>query len=133
MTQEAIQGTGVAEPGLGKLFDNYDSEITLKILPAGLVAPVVRDATTRELLLPKITRHADTKGPMPVDVHVEDKLFIVPTDPRRHRLRFEMAGYKTEELDIPSEREGIYDMEVELQPLTDAASGSLRLVFDPEF
>ncbi|MHC4938274.1 MAG: carboxypeptidase-like regulatory domain-containing protein [Planctomycetota bacterium] len=123
----------VAEPGLGKLFDNYDSEITLKILPAGLVAPVVRDATTRELLLPKVTRYADTKGPMPVDVHVEDKLFIVPTDPRRHRLRFEMAGYETEEIDIPSEREGIYDMEVELQPQSDAASGSLRLVFDPRF
>lgn len=123
----------VAEPGLGKLLDNFDAEVTLKILPGGLVAPVVRDAVTREVLFPKITRFADSKGPMPVDAHIEDKLLVVPIDPRRHRLRFEMVGYQPKELDLPSEREGIYDMEVELQPLSDAASGSLRLVFDPKF
>ncbi|MHC4451758.1 MAG: carboxypeptidase-like regulatory domain-containing protein [Planctomycetota bacterium] len=123
----------VAEPGLGKLLDNTDPEVTLKLLPGGLVAPVVRDATTREIVYPKVTRFADSTGPLPVDVHVEDKLFVVPTDPRRHKLRFEMAGYESREVELPVKREGILDLQVELQPLADAASGSLRLTFDPKF
>jgi hypothetical protein len=44
-----------------------------------------------------------------------------------------MAGYESKDVELPVEREGIFDLEVELQPLADAASGSLRLIFDPKF
>ena len=122
----------VAEPGIGKLVDNTDAQITLRPLPAALVAPVVRDAVNREVLFPKITRLADGQGPMPVEVLVADKLVIVPTDPRRHVLRFELAGYESKDVELPADRDEIFDLEVELQPQADAASGALRLVFDVE-
>jgi len=122
----------IAEPGVGRLEENTDSEVTLRPILAGLVAPTVVDALSRETLHPKITRTADSAGPFPVDVHVPDLLFWVPLDDRRHVLKFELAGYQSEEFVLPRERDAPYDISVEMQPLADTQTGSVRLVFDRE-
>lgn len=127
-----VRGTGerkfwIAEPGTGKLIDNVDSDITLTLLPARIVGPVVRDAVTREVIFPKITRISDG-APFVIDVYLEDKLFLIPVDDRRHLLRFELTGYVSKDVDVPKGSE----IEVVLQPAADSETGKLRLVFDPE-
>jgi len=122
----------IAEPGIGRLLDNTDSEITLRPIPAGQVAPTVVDAITRETLHPKITRTADSAGPFPIDVAVDGLLFVVPTDDRRHTLKFELAGYQTAEFVLPREREEPHDISIEMQPIADNQTGSIRLTFDRE-
>ena len=122
----------IAEPGVGKLLDSSDSEVTLKPLLASQVAPTVVDARSREVLHPQITRMADSAGPFPVDRLLGDKLFLVPVDQRRHVLRFELDGYQAEEYVMPLERDDPHDIAIEMQPLTDNATGTIRLLFDRE-
>jgi hypothetical protein len=122
----------IAEPGVGLLLDNTEAEVTLRPILAGRVAPTVLDAITRERLHPKITRTSDSDGPFALDVDVEDLLFFVPLDERRHTLKFELAGYQDIDYVLPREREEPHDISIEMQPLTDNQSGSIRLVFDRE-
>ena len=122
----------ITELGSGRLLDNVDSEITLTAIPARLVAPVVRDAVTREVIFPKVTRISDGET-FDIDVFIEGKLFLVPQDTRRHSLRFELAGYVAKTVEVPKGDDPDEDeMEVELQPAADSETGKLRLVFDPQ-
>jgi len=122
----------IAEPGLGKLIDNGDAEVVLRPLLASQVAPTVVDARTRDVLRPRITRTADDAGPFPLDAYIGSKIFLVPVDQRRHVLRFELDGYQPEEYVMPFERDDPHDIAIEMQPLTDNATGTIRIVFDRE-
>ena len=85
----------ITELGSGRLLDNVDADITLTAIPARIIGPVVRDAVTRDVIFPKITRISDG-ATFEIDVFLEDKLFLIPADERRHSLRFELTGYVSE-------------------------------------
>jgi hypothetical protein len=120
----------IAEPGIGKLIDNTDAEVSLRPILAALVAPKVVDAQSRKPLTPAVTRTADGAGPFPVDVEEENSLYWVPTDERRHVLKFTLSGYQEVEHVLPRERDNPHEILIEMQPLPDSASGAVRIVFD---
>ncbi|MEM8885109.1 MAG: carboxypeptidase-like regulatory domain-containing protein [Planctomycetota bacterium] len=115
----------VADP----ILDSLDPEVTLYLYEVEPVTIRAKDAVTGDALEPTITRFVDGDGPR--YLHESGAHILLPTSKKRHTLRFELDGYQSLDWDVPEKRES--EHVVKLQPLADAPTGKLKLVFDREF
>jgi hypothetical protein len=118
----------IAEPGLGSVLDSTEPEVELRLVKRALLPVIVLDSVSRQPLDPKITRSTEGRAGR-VPVAREGEALVVPEDERRHTLHFELEGYATAELKLPTDLPR--PVEVFMQPVAEGATGAFYLVFDP--